>query len=87
MNSGRTMLALVALLATCGVVSAQTQAPELPPAAAGHATPGTAQRPTTSGAGVTAPTPSPNRNLQSGDVPARAPLPGGPAVEPNPANR
>jgi hypothetical protein len=87
MNSGRTMFALVALVATCGVASAQTQAPELPPAAAGHAAPGTAPRPTTSGAGMTAPTPSPNRNLQSGDVPARAPLPDGPAVEPNPANR
>jgi hypothetical protein len=87
MNIDKTMLALVALVVTGGVASAQTQAPELPPAAAGHATSGTAQRPTTSGAGMTAPSPSPNQNLQSGDVPARPPLPGGPAVEPIPANR
>jgi hypothetical protein len=89
MTSTKIILPLiVALFAGAGIASAQTQAPELPPAAAGHATPGTAQRPATNGAGMTTPTPStPNAAARSGDRTTPTPIPGSPANEPSPANR
>jgi hypothetical protein len=89
MTSTKIILPVIAaLFAGVGIASAQSQAPALPPAAAGHATPGTAQRPATNGAGTITQAPSaPNAAARSGDRAMPAPIPGSPANEPTPANR
>jgi hypothetical protein len=78
---------IAALFAGVGFAQAQSQAPELPPAAAGHTTPGTAQRPATSGAGMSTQTPSAPNTATKGDRAMPAPIPGSPANERSPANR
>jgi hypothetical protein len=89
MNAIRMMSAIATLLAGVTVASAQSQAPQLPPAAAGRTTPGTAQRPATNGAaGATITPPSaPNPVVGTGDPARPAAVPGTPAIEPNPSNR
>jgi hypothetical protein len=88
MNTIRMMSAIATLLAGVTVADAQSQAPQLPPAAAGRA-PGTAQRPATNGAaGVAITSPSaPNPVVGAGGPAKPAPVPGTPAIEPNPSNR